>query len=504
MNIINILKYIYLIMPISLACGLMISTNRQAKVLTGKARPKGNACVYSNFKVSLLIYFVIASVCVALIVSVFTGFSKDILKIIMRPYIQSVIVCALYYCTLALCLPLLRRYISPRNCAMLWFLPIVIVSFSGNSIRLMHSAPVLLQIRLPFPLHIDIPKTLLVIWLVVFILIVLWHIVSHLIFRHKLLSNASVITDYDIKALWFEEMRVANFETYSFLLMTSPETKTPLSIGLFRRSIHVILPEKQYSKDELRLIFSHELVHIGRRDSLLKFFLMLCTALFWFNPLMWFSKRRCAEDLEVSCDEIALLGREQEDRQKYAELLLKTAANEQGFTTCLSASSKALRYRLKHVLTRPKRFVGGILAGLIAFVLFFAAFFTDFGWSPGSASAGIFEQNELSQYQIENYYFRLPRNTREYPDADLQALYDYLDDIPVFVSSRYTVPDFERCLAFKLKSTDNDRMINIFSNCIVLQEQKNGKYKEVTFLLEKPVDWEVLKTFMRTQTGIIP
>ena len=68
----------------------------------------------------------------------------------------------------------------------------------------------------------------------------------------------------------------------------------------------VVLPLRAYTPDELHLIFRHEMIHICRGDSVSKFFLTFCTALCWFNPLMWRAMRNSAEDMELSCDESVL------------------------------------------------------------------------------------------------------------------------------------------------------------------------------------------------------
>ena len=43
--------------------------------------------------------------------------------------------------------------------------------------------------------------------------------------------------------------------------------------------------------------------------------------------------RKSADDFELSCDESVLLAQPQPVRRQYAELLLKTAGDERGFTT---------------------------------------------------------------------------------------------------------------------------------------------------------------------------
>ena len=57
--------------------------------------------------------------------------------------------------------------------------------------------------------------------------------------------------------------------------------------------------------------------------------------------------RKAEDDLELSCDEIVLRDADAKTRRKYAELLLRIAGDARGYSTCLSASAKTLRYRLR-------------------------------------------------------------------------------------------------------------------------------------------------------------
>ena len=95
-----------------------------------------------------------------------------------------------------------------------------------------------------------------------------------------------------------------------------------------------------------------------------------CTALYWFNPLMWKSMKHCADDLELSCDEAVLKNASEETRHRYASLILQTAGNGTGFTTCLSASAEGLRYRLKNIVSPANRRTDSLIIALVFLLLF--------------------------------------------------------------------------------------------------------------------------------------
>ena len=198
-----------------------------------------------------------------------------------------------------------------------------------------------------------------------------WKIFSHLRFRRWLLRGAAEVSDPAVLAVWQAELEWAGEKKPKFRLVTSPQASTPITIGLFPKSVRVVLPQRHYTPDELKLIFRHELVHIGREDAWNKFFVAFCIAMCWFNPLMWMAMGRSSEDLELSCDETVLSGLEEGERRRYADLILRTAGDGRGFTTCLSASASALRYRLKSIVTPGKKASGALLVGAAFILLYF-------------------------------------------------------------------------------------------------------------------------------------
>ena len=65
-----------------------------------------------------------------------------------------------------------------------------------------------------------------------------------------------------------------------------------------------------------------------------------------------------------------LLEANDDTRRRYAGLLLATAGDSRGFTTCLSARGKSLRYRLENVLKPRKRRSGTVLLTAVTLAVF--------------------------------------------------------------------------------------------------------------------------------------
>lgn len=325
-----------------------------------------------------------------------------------------------YYALLLALLPLLRRRFSARACAVLWMIP--------NYLYFTEQAQ---QIELPAPLLVvrapgDLAWILLGVWAVGAAAVLVWKIVSHLVFRRRILRCAVPVADPAVLSVWQEELERAQFRKPRFRLVTSPDAATPLSVGLFPRKIRVVLPERAYSREELALLFRHELIHIGREDAWSKFFLVFCTAMCWFNPLMWIAMRKSADDLELSCDETVLMGCGESIRRQYAQLLLRTAGDERGFTTCLSASASALRYRLKNVMKPVRKWSGALLVGLTFFALSMSCGYVAMAYGGSTGGEAIYRCRDASEYHLREIYLADDPYDTLWLCPDEEALYDCL------------------------------------------------------------------------------
>lgn len=268
---------------------------------------------------------------------------------------------SLYDLLLLILLPLLRKTFSARACATLWLVPVF----------LFYQANLLVRTAYPPRIIFYIPQAALdwifPVWLLGFAGIFLGRVVEHLRFRRSLLAASALVEDADTLNIWVEELTWADYRR-PVKLVRSGNARAPLSMGLTRRSLLVILPERAYSPEALRWIFRHEIRHLQRRDVDTKVFLAFCGALCWFNPLVWIALRKASDDLELSCDEMVLSDADAAERNQYAQLLLRTAGDARGFSTCLSAAAGSLRYRLKNAVAPRTRRMGVLLLSAAMFL----------------------------------------------------------------------------------------------------------------------------------------
>ena len=74
--------------------------------------------------------------------------------------------------------------------------------------------------------------------------------------------------------------------------------------GVFR--CYVVLPSMEYSEEEQRVIYYHELTHYKQKNQLLKHLGFLLTVFHFFNPLVWVLQRKVTYWGEYACDDVVI------------------------------------------------------------------------------------------------------------------------------------------------------------------------------------------------------
>lgn len=103
-----------------------------------------------------------------------------------------------------------------------------------------------------------------------------------------------------------------------------PRLSSPAQVGL--RSPSILLPDdvaRDFSDQELRQIFLHELAHIQRRDAWWNLLLTLLQAVYWWNPMFWALRRKLHQERELACDASVLRIIGPKESASYGETLLK-------------------------------------------------------------------------------------------------------------------------------------------------------------------------------------
>ncbi len=386
---------------------------------------------------------------------------------------------AVYFLLGILIHPLLRKKFSGKFCAAMWILPNILYLFTYPSYR-------------PVPDFVisvgPYAEVLTWVWAAGFVFVLGAHIASHLRFRFKLLKNSIYVKDEKILGIWYEEMSFSKMKPKEGILQISPQVKAPLTIGLFKNSTVLLLPHLNYTEEQLRIIFRHEIVHLCKRDNAFKYFIAFCNAVCWFNPLMWGAMKRCAEDMERSCDEAVLYEADETERKKYAELILDTAADSKGFSTCLSSSASSLRYRLKQIMHPVNtKLEGPVLA---VFLLLMGCFCGRLGFSYNTMPMNAVRLNEEKSIMKINGIWKddhiigydiLERFELEQPEQFL----DYLSELNIEEMSWVYWLSLQSELGITIIFEDDRVYLDVAEigpGLLIKEERRKGNFDKIYFV----------------------
>ena len=399
---------------------------------------------------------------------------------------------SVYYLILTPVMGVFRRKISARACAMLWMIP--------NYLYI----AVLEFMKLPRPrMVIAVPGntiwTLFFIWFLGFLTVIGWKMTEHFMFRRRVLLDAVPVTDPQVLSIWEKAMQEARMEKPSCKLVASPAVKTPLSVGLFPASTKVILPMQSYSREDLRLIFRHEVIHIARQDAWSKFSLMFCTAMCWFNPLMWVAMKKSGEDLELSCDETVLLDADDSTRKRYALLLLDHAGDGRGFTTCLSASARSMRYRLKNIVKPALRRSGALAVGAVFFILSMTCGYVALAYGGRSGGEVLSLSGDFSQYSIRSVSLAERTSAADYQVTNEKDFHEYLSGLTFCeLTGNYSFSESNRELTCLLDTPEGTEFLRLHDQIMEVVSSGTVSY----YYIMDGVDWDYLYTILAAHPAL--
>lgn len=130
-----------------------------------------------------------------------------------------------------------------------------------------------------------------------------------------------------------------------------PDPTSPWVAGLFRPVIYLPVSSRDWTEETMRMVLLHELGHVARRDLWTNLTAHLACLVYWFNPLVWWLRRRLMAQCEFACDEKVLsVGA---DPAHYAHALCDVAEAGTLPRAALAMAGRAsLRDRVERVVQR--------------------------------------------------------------------------------------------------------------------------------------------------------
>ena len=185
----------------------------------------------------------------------------------------------------------------------------------------------------------NVPAALLALWAFGVCAVTLRYAVSSLRLR-RLAAASREVTDSD----WIETLRAARKQigiAAPVLLLESVKLDVPIVWGALHPRI--ILPAEAYawSRERRWAVLLHELAHVRRCDAWTQVIAQFATALYWFNPLIWYGAAQARFLRERACDDYVL--RSGPAPSAYAQELLAIASQIRGHENYAAALAMARR-----------------------------------------------------------------------------------------------------------------------------------------------------------------
>jgi len=212
------------------------------------------------------------------------------------------------------------------------------------------------------------PATVCVlVWGIVAVLIFAWHIWRYIRFIRTIRRWGVEVKDKNTLSI-LRSVQVESGVDYKKIgLKVCGFVSSSMLTGFWRPVI--LLPEKYFEADELKLIFRHELIHYKRRDLLVKLLSVIAVSIYWFNPIVYWLCAAMQTDGEASCDEAVLLDADKENRQFYAEVIIGMIGgrNTAGtlLSTCFYGGKSSIKRRLDSIMDTTRKIKKPAIAALL-------------------------------------------------------------------------------------------------------------------------------------------
>jgi len=200
----------------------------------------------------------------------------------------------------------------------------------------------------------EVMEAVLFIWLVGVMVFTGWHFYCYRRFSKQLRTDSFPVPD-DTAAL-LSSCKAALGIHGDVKLMLNPKITSPMLVGLRRPMI--LLPTSNMQELDLKLVLTHELMHLKRKDLWVKMLALAAETLHWFNPLVHILRKDASTWGELSCDEALASEMSHEERKLYGEAILNTLDNHSSMNTAfcssLCESKKHIERRLTMLLNVKK------------------------------------------------------------------------------------------------------------------------------------------------------
>ena len=164
------------------------------------------------------------------------------------------------------------------------------------------------------------------VWLVGTSGLTIYLAVTHYRFSRRIVGRRLLVDERVLNLL--EDCKQQMGVRAPIVLVETPHIGSPALFGFVRPRL--LLPAgliQNFSLQELRYVFLHELGHIKRHDILMGWLMTAVQIVHWFNPLVWLAFHRMRVDRELACDALVLAHTREDENQSYGSTIIKLLEN---------------------------------------------------------------------------------------------------------------------------------------------------------------------------------
>ncbi|MCQ2432632.1 MAG: hypothetical protein MJ175_08530 [Clostridia bacterium] len=172
-----------------------------------------------------------------------------------------------------------------------------------------------------------------------------WFLITYLTFDHSLRTNRKFYR-------YFHGVKV----------YVSENASVPCVAGLIP---HIYITEALAGSHAEQMVLGHEYTHLLHGDPIWGIFRAAAVSVFWWNPLVWAAAVLSARDAELACDDAVSSHLNEENRLKYAGILLNTVPKKNRYVISFNGSPLKERI-LRLTKTQKNRVVCAVLAVLLS------------------------------------------------------------------------------------------------------------------------------------------
>ena len=210
------------------------------------------------------------------------------------------------------------------------------------------------------------------VWLIGVVALLLYYLILHIYCVRKY-EKCSLF-----ECRYIDEWKKGFVKREKIKIVQSNFIDSPLTYGLFEPII--VLPKRLKEVDfkTLSYVLNHEYVHIKHFDVLMKYMLVLCVCIHWFNPFIWLMYKIAERDIEIWCDETVLNMYQGDERAEYAMTLLSfVKKKERNYFTVNSLYNTRIEERVLQIMKYKRKGKLRIILSLVLVCFIFFVFGTE-------------------------------------------------------------------------------------------------------------------------------